>query len=55
MFISMESLWRQLKNSKTTSDAYLLHSSIHTYKKYLNPSGGPVSLNSITNYMEGAS
>ncbi len=42
----MESLWRHCKNSKTTCDAYLCLrlSSIHTYQKYLNPSGGPVPL-----------
>jgi hypothetical protein len=36
-------LWRQIKNSKTTSDAYL-GLAIHTYQKYLNPSGDPVPL-----------
>jgi hypothetical protein len=35
MFISMKSLWRHFKNSKTTRNAYLcLH--VHTFQKYLN-------------------
>ncbi len=40
--ISMESLWRHFKNSKTTRNA--IHPSIHTYQKSLNPSGDPVPL-----------
>jgi hypothetical protein len=41
----MESLWRHFKNSKNDQRRLFMPTSIHTYQKYLNPSGDPVPLN----------